>query len=129
MKIGFREFVISPEFPVQGMTLKEKIMECSDDLHCRVLVIEPDEGRPWYHISIDVVEVWKAYRDRIKETVEGVLGHEIDLVVSATHAHVTPFITTDEQWREFLLKRIADNIADIPLSEYEELSYLPLYYF
>lgn len=123
MKIGFKQFVINPEFPVQGMTLKEKTMECADDLHCRVLVIEPDEGKPWYHISIDVVEVWKAYRDRIKAAVEEVLGKEVDMVVSATHAHVTPFITTDEQWREFLLKRITDNIADVPLQEYKDVSY------
>ena len=129
MKIGFRQFVINPEFPVEGMTLREKIMDCADDLHCRVLLIEAEDRKPFYHISIDVVEVWQAYRDRIKEAVEEIRGEEVDMVVSATHAHVTPFITTDEAWREFLLQKIRDNIADIPVKEYSEVSYCYQYHY
>ena len=123
MKIGFRQFEITPDFPVQVMTLKEKTADSADALHCRVLIIEPENQKPWYHVSIDVVEVWQAYRDEIKANTEALLGKEIDMVVSATHAHVTPFVTTDPAWREFLMKRIMENIGKVEMKEYNEVSY------
>ncbi len=128
MKIGFKEISINPEFPVYRM-LKgkggEKIMEVSDDLHCRMLVIDPATAgsKPWYHISIDSVEIWEDVRNQIKKAVEEAIGRETDMVVSATHCHNCPCMTTDYDWDNWLINKIRENVGSIELKEYEKVEY------
>ncbi|MBQ1827148.1 MAG: hypothetical protein II126_04165 [Erysipelotrichaceae bacterium] len=129
MRVGFNRICINPAFPVKAMTLREKTMECADELYARVLVIEPDQGKPFYHISIDVVEIWQAYRDQIKQLVEKTVGKEVDMVVSATHAHVTPFCTTDEAWREYLNGKIEQCVRELKMKSYEKLEYSYNYHY
>lgn len=127
MKIGFKEICINPEFPVNRMLAHggEKIREVYDDLHCRMLMIDPQkEGQKvWVHISIDSVEIWKEVRDRIKKAVEEGLGYEVDIVVSATHCHNCPCMTTDENWNAWLIERIRENISKVELKEYHDVGY------
>ena len=127
MKIGFRQFVINPEFPVNRMLAHhgEKIQDVDDDLHCRMLVIDPcEEGKkPWYHISIDAVEIWMEVRNQIKKTVEEALGYEVDMVVSATHCHNCPCMTTDYEWNKWLLEKIRENVPLIEIKEYGKVEY------
>ncbi len=127
MKVGFKQIVIDPEFPVNRMLFHggEKIMEVDDHLHCRMLVIDPcAEGKkPWYHISIDSVEIWMEVRDQIKKAVEEVLGYEVDMVVSATHCHNCPCMTTDYEWNRWLIKKIKENVTSIDIRDYEKLEY------
>ncbi len=127
MKIGFKEICINPEFPVNRMlgAKAEKIMDVSDDLHCRILVIDPmKQGqRLWYHISIDAVEIWKQIRDRIRNAVEEALVEKIDLVVSATHSHNCPCMTTDENWNAWLIEKISSEVKSIETKEYQKVEY------
>lgn len=122
MRIGFKEFVINPVFPVYRMLSEEKHLKCFDDLHCRVFVME-SRGRPLYHLSIDSVEIYKNYRDRIKREIEGVLKIEIDLIVSVTHSHCCPCLTTDSDYRDYLITLIKKNITDIEIKEYKNITY------
>lgn len=128
MKIGFKEIVINPEFPVNRMLYhnEEKIQSVSDDLHCRILVMDPEEEgkRPWYHISIDSVEIWMEVRNQIKAAVEEELGYSVDMVVSATHSHNCPCMTTDYAYNDWLIqKRIRPNVKSIVLTHYDKVEY------
>ena len=127
MKVGFKQIVINPEFPVNRMLYhnQEKHQAVADDLHCRMLVIDPcEEGkRPWYHISIDSVEIWTEVRNQIKAAVEEALGYRTDMVVSATHSHNCPCMTTDYAWNAWLINKIKENVTSIELKEYQTLEY------
>lgn len=122
MKIGFLEININPEFPVKRLFGNGKHQAVSDDLHCRILVLQK-EGKPWYHFSIDTAEVMKEYRDRIKQLLEEHNGEEIDLVVSATHSHYCPGLTWDSSYQEFLLQKIEEHLDELTLQEYGEVSW------
>ncbi len=128
MKTGFKEITINPVFPVRrmlGARNGEKITDCYDDLHVRILVIDPDRenSRPWYHISVDSVEIWPEVRDRIKKAVEEAAGRETDMVVSATHCHNCPCMTTDYDWNDWLIEKIKENVNEIEMKEYGILEY------
>ena len=127
MKIGYKQITINPEFPVNRMLAHkgEKHQAVADDLHCRILVIDPcEEGKnPWYHISIDSVEIWMDVRNQIKKAVIEELGYPVDMVVSATHSHNCPCMTTDYDWIEFVINKIRNNIRDVELKEYGTVEY------
>ena len=122
MKIGYKEFVSNPVFPVNRMLRREQHMRCSDDLHGRILYLQ-DEGKPFVHISIDSVEIYQKVRNQIKVIVEDCLCQDIHLVVSATHSHNCPCITTDQQYQDYLLNLIKQAMNDLIIQEYETLSY------
>ena len=128
MKIGFKSFIINPPFMVNRMLSKQQHQKCADDLHCLILMLEKD-GKPLYHVSIDTVEIYLSYRDHIKEVIENKLGYPIDLITSATHSHYCPCLTTDTNYQEILLDRIAKEITDIKIIETNDLSYSYQYEF
>lgn len=128
MRIGYKEIVINPVFPVNRMLSQEKHLAVSDDLHCRIVVIEKNE-KPFMHISIDTVEVYVDYIDRLKAGIEAALGYEVDLVVSATHSHFCPCLTTDMAYRDYLYDRIVDGVAQIHYVECRDLAYSYQYRF
>ncbi|MGI6582190.1 MAG: hypothetical protein ACOX1M_07700 [Erysipelotrichaceae bacterium] len=126
MKIGFKEIKINPEFPVNRMLNKyEKIIEVSDDLYCRILVIDSQkEGKnPWFHVSVDSVEIWMDVRNDIKLAIEETLNRKIDIVVSATHSHNCPCMTTDYEWNKWLIQKIKENIVSIELKQYKKIEF------
>lgn len=124
MEIGFTQFIINPPFPVDRMKGKgAKQTACADDLHCRILLLKAEGKKPLYHFSIDSVEIWKSFRDRMKMECEEVLGQEIDLIVSATHSHLCPFGPTDSAYRDFLVDKISENIQLIEPVKYQEVCY------
>ena len=134
MKIGFKEIVINPEFPVKRMLFHggEKHQAVSDDLHCRILVIDPqEEGKKvWYHVSIDSVEIWMEVRNEIKAAIEEELGYEVDMVVSATHSHNCPCMTTDYEWNKWLIdERIRPNVKNIEMKQYAKVEYSYNYHY
>lgn len=122
MKIGFYQFVINPEFPVYRMMGGEKHMAVYDDLHCRILVID-DGKKPLYHVSVDTVEIFRWYYERIKDVIEKHIGKEIILITCATHDHFCPGLTNDENYQEFLLKLIEENLDNIEMKEYQKVEY------
>ena len=122
MKIGFHQFVINPEFPVNRMLSSNKHMAVADDLHCRILVLEINQ-KPLYHLSIDTVEVHLDFRNQIKAAIEGVLNKEIDLIVSATHSHYCPCLKTDDAYKAFFLDKLKGNIKLVKMIEAETLRY------
>ena len=128
MKIAFKSFIINPQFMVNRMLSKQQHQKCADDFHCRILMLEKD-GKPLYHVSIDTVEIYLSYRDHIKEVIENKLGYPIDLITSATHSHYCPCLTTDTNYQEILLDRIAKEITDIKIIEINDLSYSYQYEF
>lgn len=122
MKIGFHEFNINPPFPVNRMLSSNQHQACADDLHCRILVI--DDGRlPLYHVSVDTVEIYMDYRNMVKELIEKYEGRAVNLITSATHDHFCPCLTTDQNYRRFLLEKIEENLSRIEKKEYEQVSY------
>lgn len=130
MKIGFIQFVVNPLFPVDRMKARGgKNMECHDDLHCRILMIEQDGEKPIYHLSLDAVELWRPFRDQIKAVFEETLGREVVLIESVTHSHLCPFNKTDAAYREFLLEKIRENLVKIEPKEIQKLSYSYQYRF
>lgn len=122
MRIGFIQFLTNPIFPVHRMLKEEKHQACADDLHCRILVIEKD-GKPFYHVSIDAVEIYRDFRERIKEVIEQAVKMKVDLVVSATHSHNCPCVTTDYAYQQFLLDEIRVHVQDIQCVEYGDVTY------
>lgn len=128
MRIGYKEITINPVFPVNRMLCEEKHLAVSDDLHCRIVVFEKNE-KPLFHLSIDTVEIYIAYRNRLKQGIESVLGYEIDLVTSATHSHFCPCLTTDTAYQDFLYQRILEGIPEITYVDCSELSYAYQYHF
>ena len=125
MKMGSKSVVINPEFPVNRMLFHrgEKHQACWDDLHIRMIVLEAEGHRPWYHVSIDSVEIWLDVRNRIKQAIEETVGREIDIVVSATHSHNCPCMTTDYAWIDFVIDKIKANVGTIEMTEYQEVTY------
>lgn len=124
MKIGFREVNINPTFPVNRMKRPDKKnMAVHDDLHCRILCIEEEGKKPWYHFSIDTVEIWRYFVERMHRECEEVLGREIDLVVSATHTHNACCCTTDGDYRDFLMQRIREEIPLLEMKEFNKVEY------
>ncbi len=124
MKIGYQSIRINPEFPVNRMLNHgEKHQACHDDLHCRILMLEEEGHKPWYHISIDSVEIWMEMRNRIKAAVEEVTGRETDMVVSATHCHNCPCMTTDYAWMDFVIEKIRENVGKMEVTEYRKVTY------
>lgn len=125
MKMGFKSVVINPEFPVNRMLNHhgEKHQACWDDLHLRMIVLEAEGHKPWYHVSIDSVEIWLEVRNRIKQAIEETVGREIDIVVSATHSHNCPCMTTDYAWIDFVIEKIRANVGTIEMTEYKEVTY------
>ncbi|MGN1344248.1 MAG: hypothetical protein ACI4U3_06690 [Traorella sp.] len=128
MKIGYKQFNINPTFPVNRMLSDIKHQDTADELNCRVLILQK-EGKPLYHLSIDTVEIYIDYRNQIKHLIEETLNCEIDLITSATHSHYCPCLTTDQNYRQFLLQKIKENITDIPIQEVSNLNYAYQYHF
>lgn len=122
MKIGFKEFLINPPFPVNRMLSRNQHQTCADDLHCRILVIDDGEI-PLYHVSVDTVEIYMDYRNLIKVLIEQYEGREVNLITSATHDHFCPCLTTDENYRKFLLEKIQENLEQLEEQEYETVEY------
>ena len=123
MRIGMKQICINPPFPVNRMLKEEKHQVVSDDLFCRIIVIDSEEDIPFYHISIDTVEIWKEREDRIQETIEQVVGKAIHCICSATHSHNCPCLTTDDAYVEFVIDRIKSEVGMIELISYDQVSY------
>lgn len=128
MRLGTLEININPIFPVNRMLSNEKHLAVSDDLHCRIVVFEKAD-KPLFHLSIDTVEIYLHYRNRLKQGIEAALGREIDLVTSATHSHFCPCLTTDTAYQNYLYQRIIEGIPLIQYQDYETLTYTYQYRF
>ena len=59
MQIGCQQFCIDPPFPVNRMLREEKHQAVSGHLYCRIAALYPENDLPFYHVSIDTVELWK----------------------------------------------------------------------
>lgn len=123
MKLGFLEIGLNPPFPVHRMLKEETHMGIADDLHCRVLYLGLGTGRPFVHISIDAVEIYRFFQDRMQEKVEEVLGEKVNFVAGATHTHNAPCITTDGAYRDYIIERIGEELPSLAVQDYPELSY------
>ncbi|MCD7863689.1 MAG: hypothetical protein LUG61_09360 [Lachnospiraceae bacterium] len=129
MKIGTLEININPTFPVNRMLSEEKHLAVSDDLHCRIVVFEQEGVKPLFHLSIDTVEIYITYRNRLKAGLEEKLGYPIDLITSATHSHFCPCLTTDTAYQDFLYDRIMGSLGDIQYTEVENPGFVYQYHF
>ncbi len=127
MKIGCEQFNINPAFPVNRMLGNGKCQAVSDDLHCRVVAIWPDDDIPLYLVSIDTVELWKKREDQITEVIEEALGCRIHCIVSATHSHNCGCFTTDDDYVNFVLDIIRNGVGSIELVEYSDVRYIYKY--
>lgn len=122
MKIGFQEIVIDPDRPVYRMKQKKRHMNTADDLHCRLLFLQGKE-KDIFHISIDTVEIQRAYYERIHRALDQALQRKINLIVSATHSHNCPCLTTDVYYQEFVLHKIIDAALSMTYTEQGEMFY------
>jgi len=125
MKIGCCQVCINPEFPVNRMLGRfgEKHQAVSDDLHCRIIAADTGEGLPFYHVSIDTVELWKAREDAITAAIEDAVGHRIHCICSATHSHNCPCMTTDDAYVEFVIGKIREAVSSMEMKEYSDVRY------
>ena len=123
MRIGTLEVNINPTFPVNRMLSEEKHLAVADDLNCRLVVFDKGEGRPFLHLSVDTVELYRAYRDRLKAGVEAWWGGPVDFVTSATHSHFCPCLTTDTAYQDFVYERLMGALDQISYTEVGELTY------
>ena len=60
MQIGCQQFCIDPPFPVNRMLREEKHQAVSGHLYCRIAALYPENDLPFYHVSIDTVELWQS---------------------------------------------------------------------
>lgn len=123
MKIGVRQFCINPEFPVNRMLKSVRHQAVSDPLHCRVVVFEQDNDKPLYHVSIDTVELWKYRENQITQVIEEAVGKQIHCICSATHSHNCPCMTTDDDYVNFVLERLKEEVVKIEFKEYQKVEY------
>lgn len=128
MKIGFQQFCINPPFPAHRMLREDKLCEAvSEDLFCRIVALYPGDDLPFYHVSIDTVELWKYREDQITAVIEEALGQKVHCICSATHSHNCPCMTIDDKYVDFVLDIIRKNVAEIELKEYADVRYLYQY--
>lgn len=57
MKIGCQQFCIDPPFPVNRMLREEKHQAVTGHLYCRIIALYLENELPFYHVSIDTVEL------------------------------------------------------------------------
>lgn len=125
MKIGFKQFCVNPTFPVHRMLREDKMHQAvSEDLFCRIVAIYPDDDIPFYHVSIDTVELWKYREDQITAVIEEVLGKKIHCICSATHSHNCPCMTIDDKYVDFVLDIIRQGVGTIELKDYADVRYI-----
>lgn len=129
VRIGTLEVDINPTFPVNRMLSEEKHQAVADDLHCRVVVFDDGAGRPFVHISVDTVELYRSFRDRLKAGIEAAWGREVDLVTSATHSHFCPCLTTDGAYRDFVYERVMAALPEMRFVDARSLEYSYTYRF
>lgn len=124
MQIGFKQICINPTFEVNRMLGgRGKHQAVSDDLYCRIIVIVPENDKPFYHVSVDCVELWKKREDEITAVIEEAVGKKINCICSATHSHNCPCWTTDDDYVAFVLEKIKNEVASIELVSYEKVEY------
>lgn len=123
MQIGCQQFCIDPPFPVNRMLREEKHQAVSGHLYCRIAALYPENDLPFYHVSIDTVELWKDREDRITQVITEALGRDIHCICSATHSHNCPCMTTDDAYVDYVLDVIRQGVAEIPLHTYREVQY------
>lgn len=116
MRIGFQEFCMNPPFPVKRMKQNAVHQITADDLHGRILLLGK-AGKDLYHISLDTVEIQRTYREKIKIMIEDAVQREIDLIVSATHSHNCPCLTTDIAYQDFVLENIRKAVMEMRCQE------------
>lgn len=83
MQIGCQQFCIDPPFPVNRMLREEKHQAVSGHLYCRIAALYPENDLPFYHVSIDTVELWKDREDRITQVITEALGRDMEDHVTA----------------------------------------------
>lgn len=127
MQIGCKQFCINPVFPVNRMLSEEKHQAVSDPLHCRIVVIRPDGDLPFYHVSIDTVELWKEREDRITRAIEEAVGEQIHCICSATHSHNCPCMTTDDSYVNYVVDIIRSGVPTIEMHNYDKVEYVYQY--
>ena len=123
MKIGCQQFCIDPPFPVNRMLREEKHQAVTGHLYCRIIALYLENELPFYHVSIDTVELWKEREDRITQTIEEAIGQRIHCVCSATHSHNCPCMTTDDAYVEYVLGVIRRGVAGIRLHACQDVRY------
>ena len=123
MQIGCQQFCIDPPFPVNRMLREEKHQAVSGHLYCRIAALYPENDLPFYHVSIDTVELWKDREDRITQVITEALGRDIHCICSSTHSHNCPCMTTDDAYVDYVLDVIRQGVAEIPLHTYREVQY------
>ena len=123
MKIGCQQFCIDPPFPVNRMLREEKHQAVTGHLYCRIIALYLENELPFYHVSIDTVELWKEREDRITQTIEEAIGQRIHCVCSATHSHNCPCMTTDDAYVEYVLGVIRRGVAGIRLHACQDVLY------
>lgn len=79
MQIGCQQFCIDPPFPVNRMLREEKHQAVSGHLYCRIAALYPENDLPFYHVSIDTVELWKDREDRITQVITKSAGQRHSL--------------------------------------------------
>ena len=79
---------------------------------------------PFYHVSIDTVELWKAREDQITAVIEEALGQKVHCLASATHSHNCPCMTTDDAYVDYVLDIIRRGVTTIELKEYQDVRYV-----
>ena len=52
------------------MLREEKHQAVTGHLYCRIIALYLENELPFYHVSIDTVELWKEREDRITQTIE-----------------------------------------------------------
>ena len=123
MQIGCQQFCIDPPFPVNRMLREEKHQAVSGHLYCRIAALYPENDLPFYHVSIDTVELWKDREDRIPQVITEALGRAIHCICASTHSLNCPCMTTDDAYVDYVLDVIRQGVAEIPLHTYREVQY------
>ncbi len=123
MQIGYLQINIEPTFPVNRMLKEEKHQKVADSLNCRILALINDNETPFYHVSIDTVEIWKEVEDRIIEVIEKKLNAKINCICSATHSHNCPCMTTDDAYVDFVVNKIEESVDQLELKTYKKVEY------
>lgn len=127
MQIGCKQFCIDPVFPVNRMLSREQHQAVSDHLHCRIIVLRPEDDLPFYHVSIDTVELWKDREDRITRAIEEATGEKIHCICSATHSHNCPCMTTDDAYVDYVVDIIRKGVTTIEMHSYDRVEYIYQY--
>ncbi len=132
MKIGWKKVPVNPTEPVRKFSPGGPgvlTMEVKDELACRILVLEPEDGERYIHISCPFGEVEEEIHDEIHEKIEEELGQKVNLTTCAARTHYAPTLRESPSYCAFVVDQVVKGAVSVVPEDRGELSFRYQYHY